>query len=170
MSKFTLYQFDDNTKRFRELKSYPDLPRAIKRFVELRNNHNKAMIKGEGINQSNIDWLEQNQILVYEIKTPSGTHYRELYDLKTGLFVHKSAEFTLESKKIKEKIAPHDKDIPEIYICKEHGDFYITPNDFEGKNHKRIAYGCPDCNADVDLSEAEKKQPKYNEIKKGEWE
>ena len=65
---------------------------------------------------------------------------------------------------------PFDPEVPVIIGCPDHGDFYITPNDHAGKNPERIAYGCPDCNADVDLSEVERLQPKYNELKAEEWE
>ena len=63
---------------------------------------------------------------------------------------------------------PFDPEVPVIIGCPDHGDFYITPNDHTGKNPERIAYGCPDCNADVDLSAVEKSR--YNEIQKDEWE
>ena len=170
MSKFTLIKYDNHYGRFIELCSFVDLTRAIKRFIELRNNHNEAQIKGDGISLIQGNWSDEDAVLIYEIITEQGTKYREIHDLQTGQLVQIKAETRTEVEKREDLMMPFDPEVPVTIGCPDHGDFYITPNDHTGKNPERIAYGCPDCNADVDLSEVEKKQPKYNELKAEEWE
>jgi len=168
MSKITLIKYDNHKGRFIDLCSFVDLTRAIKRLVELRNNQNEVQLRGDGISLAQGNWSDEDAVLIYEITTEQGTRYREIHDLQTGQLVQIKAETTTEVDKREDLVIPFDPDIPTIIGCPNHGKFYITPNDHTGKNPERIAYGCPACNADVDLSAVEKS--KYNEIQKDEWE
>tara|TARA_R110002124_G_scaffold171020_1_gene338700 strand:- start:1199 stop:1357 length:159 start_codon:yes stop_codon:yes gene_type:complete len=48
-----------------------------------------------------------------------------------------------------------DLDQEIIITCGIHGDFKMTAADHMGDNPERIAYGCPNCNADIKLEDQE---------------